>query len=381
MRHVVTKMTALCFVKWSRISYKHCFSPIRMAMAEPHIIGCILGTAIGDALGLPYEGVSRQRLQRLLGPPDRHRFLFRHGMVSDDTEHTCMVAQALIASGMDLHAFPRDFARRLRWWFLLLPAGIGRATLRSCLKLWCGVSPQSSGVFSAGNGPAMRSAIFGAVFDDVKTIAEFTRVSARITHTDPKAEFGAIAIALAAYHARTIENPSGSQFVDDLATIIGTQGGELVALLRTVVDSVDNHETTLDYAARSGHSKGVSGYTYHTVPVAIHAWLSNPHDYRTAVTAAIECGGDADTTAAIVGGIVGCATGEGGIPSDWISGMCEWPRNLSWMRRLAVQLHESSKDGTKQKPTSLNILIESVRNFLFLTIVLLHGLRRLLPPY
>ena len=57
--------------------------------------GAILGCAVGDALGLPYENLSRRRGVRLLGEPDRHRFLFGRGMVSDDTEHTCMVAQAL----------------------------------------------------------------------------------------------------------------------------------------------------------------------------------------------------------------------------------------------------------------------------------------------
>ena len=171
-------------------------------MAETHIVGCILGTAVGDALGLAYEGVSRERLPRLLGSPDRHRFLLRRGMVSDDTEHTCIVAQSLIFANLDIDAFTRDFARRLRWWFASLPAGIGRATLRSCVKLWFGASPKSSGVFSAGNGPAMRSAIFGASFDDLDAMVDFVRVSARITHSDPKAEYGAIAIALAAFLAR-----------------------------------------------------------------------------------------------------------------------------------------------------------------------------------
>ncbi len=56
-------------------------------MAKAHIVGSLLGTAIGDSIGLPYEGLSRRRAKRLLGPPDRHRFLFGRGMVSDDTEH------------------------------------------------------------------------------------------------------------------------------------------------------------------------------------------------------------------------------------------------------------------------------------------------------
>ena len=139
-------------------------------MQADAIAGAILGCAVGDAIGLPYEGLSRRRGVRLLGEPVRHRFLFGRGMVSDDTEHTCMVAQALCANPNDPIAFGRDFGRRLRWWLLGLPAGIGLATLRAILKLWLGFAPERSGVFSAGNGPAMRAAIFGAVFDDLATM-------------------------------------------------------------------------------------------------------------------------------------------------------------------------------------------------------------------
>jgi ADP-ribosylglycohydrolase len=56
----------------------------------------LLGAAVGDALGLPSEGLSRQRIKRLFPGPLRHRFFFGHGMVSDDTEHLFMVAQALL---------------------------------------------------------------------------------------------------------------------------------------------------------------------------------------------------------------------------------------------------------------------------------------------
>ena len=124
----------------------------------------LLGTAVGDALGLPYEGLTAERGRKLLGYPDRFRFLPGRGMVSDDTEHACIVAQCLIASAHDDGVFEAELARRLRRWFLAMPAGIGRATLRSCLKLCIGFGPARSGVFSAGNGPCMRAPILGAGF-------------------------------------------------------------------------------------------------------------------------------------------------------------------------------------------------------------------------
>lgn len=350
-------------------------------MDKSAIAGCILGTAVGDALGLPYEGVSRQRLPRLLGQPDRHRFVFGRGMISDDTEHTCLVAQSLISSCGDTDAFTRDLAKRFRWWFAAIPAGIGRATLRSCVKLWLGVAPTRSGVYSAGNGPAMRAAILGAAIEDVETMVQFVRSSARITHTDPKAEYGAIAVALATHYGRNHAAVDGEQFLEHLTGLIQPGGEELIALLQPVVRSVSASESTLDFAATNGFQRGVSGYTYHTVPIVIHAWLSNSRDYRAAVTSAIQCGGDADTTAAIVGGIVGASTGETGIPSEWLSTIVEWPRSVAWMRRLSSQLSNQQSLQKPVRPVTTNFCAALARNLLFLAIVLLHGFRRLLPPY
>ncbi|MEM7781911.1 MAG: ADP-ribosylglycohydrolase family protein [Planctomycetota bacterium] len=348
---------------------------------DSRIVGCILGTAVGDALGLPYEGVSRQRLPRLLGPPDRHRFLFGYGMISDDTEHTCLVAQSIIASGSDVDAFTRQMGRRLRWWLASLPAGLGRATLHSCVKLWFGVPPDRSGVFSAGNGPAMRSALIGACIEDIDTMVEYVRVSARVTHSDPKAEYGAIAVALATHMGCRDENVVGSSYLERLEALIGSDGAELIALLRTVIASVSECESTLDFAMANGFERGVSGYTYHTVPIAIHAWLSNPHDFRESVSSVIQCGGDADTTAAIVGSIVGAATGESGIPENWLSCIVEWPRSVNWMRNLSEQLAQSRNDLVPTKPIQANFVATLVRNLGFLVVVLFHGFRRLFPPY
>src|SRR5271170_3707275 len=154
---------------------------------QDRFAGLLLGTAVGDALGLPAEGLSRGRIQRMWRGQWRHRFLFGHGMVSDDTEHTLFVAQALLTHPDDVSAFQRCFAWKLRLWLLGLPAGIGLATLKAILKLWLGFSPDRSGVWSAGNGPAMRSAMIGAYFvDDAQKRRAFISAATRLTHTDPK---------------------------------------------------------------------------------------------------------------------------------------------------------------------------------------------------
>jgi len=98
--------------------------PLRLCRA---IQGCLFGTAVADAIGLPFEGLKPTRIERLHGLPLRHRFFFAIGMMSDDTEHTCMVAQSLVSSGGDPKHFARAMAWRLRWWFFGLP---GRTNCR-----------------------------------------------------------------------------------------------------------------------------------------------------------------------------------------------------------------------------------------------------------
>src|SRR3954465_809146 len=104
-----------------------------IADLEISLAGVLVGTAVGDALGLPLEGLSRRRQARLFPPPLRHRFALGRGMISDDTEHTFVVAQSLLDSPDDPARFQRQLARRLRWWLAALPAGIGFATLRAIL--------------------------------------------------------------------------------------------------------------------------------------------------------------------------------------------------------------------------------------------------------
>jgi ADP-ribosyl-[dinitrogen reductase] hydrolase len=157
---------------------------------------------VGDALGLPCENLSPRRAKRLFPHIDRYQFFFGCGVFSDDTEHACLTAQAMLVSGGDLAKFRRDLAKRLRWWAAGLPAGTGRATIKACAKLWLGWSPERSGVFSAGNGPAMRSPILGVCLGgDRDLLVQFNRASTRMTHTDPKAEWGSLAVAWAAHRA------------------------------------------------------------------------------------------------------------------------------------------------------------------------------------
>ena len=271
----------------------------------------------------------------------------------------------------------------MRWWLLGVPAGIGFATLRSILKLWMGFSPARSGVYSAGNGPAMRSAVLGAAIEDSQQLQQLVRASTRITHTDPKAEYAALAVAVAARIAARQQTLPGEQLLAELRSLLPVDppASELLRLLEQAAASAARGDTTVTFAAELGRARGVSGYAYHSVPVSIHAALRHANDFRAAVQGAIRCGGDADTIAAITGGIVGAAVGKAGLPAEWLNRLCEWPRTVIWMERLGEQLASSLQTNSRQRPLRTPALGILARNFLFAAIVLFHGFRRLLPPY
>jgi ADP-ribosyl-[dinitrogen reductase] hydrolase len=333
------------------------------------IIGCLVGTAVGDAIGLPCEGLSRTRQARLFGEITSHHLLLGRGMISDDTEHMCLVAHALIAAKgtlMTAKGDPEKFAQSLAWglrgWFLSLSPGIGLATARACLRLLVGVSPTKSGVFSAGNGPAMRAPILGVCVPPDQ-LPDYICRSSRITHTDPLAEQGALAVAIAAQQFAT-GHP-------DLATLVAT----FPTLLAGLAESIGRGETTQDFATALQCPEYVTGYIAHTVPVALHAAYSHPENFEKAILAGITCGGDTDSVAAIIGGIVGAGVGIEGIPRTWREGLWDYPRNIAYLKQLGNALAEP--DSISPPRIFLPALL--LRNLFFLLVVLYHGLRRLLP--
>ncbi len=356
---------------------------------QRNITGCILGTACGDSIGLPVEALTKSRQHKLFPDLDGHHFLFGRGMTSDDTEHTCMLAQALIKSRCSPEPFIRDFAWRLRFWFLRLPGGIGRATLLAAIKLWIGFPPRASGIRSAGNGPAMRSALLGVCFgDDPPVLRQFVRAATRITHTHEAAESGALTVAIAAYCSTRGEN-TPELFLKRLSAVLDAGDAESLAIVQNVAKSVISGESTESFARQMGCERGISGYILHTVPAALHAWLRHPKDLRAGVLEVVRCGGDADTTGAITGAIIGAGVGPEGVPEDWLAGIVEWPCTIAWMKRSSSQLartvHEVRRD-LLQFPADASVLRVSAlallaRNLVFLAIVIAHGLRRLLPPY
>ncbi|MCB9867506.1 MAG: ADP-ribosylglycohydrolase family protein [Phycisphaerales bacterium] len=348
------------------------------------IQGFMLGSAVGDALGLPREGLSARRAARMFGAgPLQHRFAVGRGMMSDDTEHLCMVVQALLASGGEPDAFARSLAWRLRGWLVGLPAGTGWATLRAGLRLWVGYSWKTSGVFSAGNGPAMRAGILGLYAgEDDERLRRLVHRSTRITHTDPLAEEGALLVALAARYAARHGGDALEPAVFLADARVAVTDDRWREVLDLVAVALERNSTPDKFAESAGLIGGVSGFIVHTVAASLFCWLRYAGDFRAGVEGVIRLGGDTDSTAAITGGLLGAALGAEAIPAEWCDRLCEWPRSVNWMMRLAERLSDAtSANVADAAPLPLFWPGLIVRNLCFGVIVLLHALRRMFPPY
>ena len=335
------------------------------------LIGCLIGSAVGDSILLPSEGLSRTVVSRRFSGPLRQRLLFGRGMISDDTEHAFLTAQSLLSGGEDSRRFARHLAGRLRWWLLALPGGCGRATGLGILRLWCGISPERSGIRSAGNGPAMRAAIIGLRWaqDHTQRIA-FITASTNMTHRDPQALSAALAVAEA---AAWIASQGESAALWDAWERCGNDPtwNDSVALLRR---SLADGSTVDELAIRLGCSQRVSGYAMHSVPVALYAWLRHRHDPETGIAALLRCGGDTDTMAAIAGALFGADDGEAVFPASWVSRICEWPISPQRLRAAGTAIaHDKNRAVFWAWP------VLPMRNLVFLVIVIGHGIRRLWP--
>ena len=340
------------------------------------IIHSLLGTALGDSLGLPSEGMSRRRIAKRWRGPLEQRFLFGYGMLSDDTEHTILASQSLFVCDGDPIVFQKRLASKLRWWFAGLPAGIGLATAKSIIKLWIGFPPGRNGVYSAGNGPVMRAPILGVYFaKDSERRADFVKASTLLTHTDPKATEAAMMAAECAAFATHGEFRNEVILARMKEVAVSPEWSQPIQQIEI---SLDQGASVKQFADEMGFSKGVSGYAVHTMTMVLFIWLKHRGDFSTIIREAIACGGDTDSVAAIAGGIAGAET-EAFNPL-WLAIMIDMPYSINYITTLGSTLAESSEFRVVIPPPVANWLTIP-RNIVFFIAVLFHGFRRIFPPY
>ncbi|MFJ1701967.1 ADP-ribosylglycohydrolase family protein [Kitasatospora sp. NPDC088346] len=270
------------------------------------------GLSVGDALGAQFF------------VPDNHHHLDLRPAPpgvwpwTDDTEMACSVHAAFTERGaVDTFDLTHAFARRHDF-----DRGYGPAANRLLrLVREGGDAPALAAALfdgrgSFGNGAAMRVAPLGAAFAaDPAAVVRPAADTAVITHTHPQAVDGAIAVAVAAAHAvraRTeATDPAG--FLRAVGEL--TPDG---AVRRGIAEAARLLGADARTAARVlGNGSRVSAAD--TVPFALWAAARHLDDYPTAIRETLSAGGDVDTTAAIVGGIVAARTGTEGIPAAWLA--------------------------------------------------------------
>jgi ADP-ribosylglycohydrolase len=220
----------------------------------------------------------------------------------------------------------------------------------------------------------MRSAVIGVVYsEDPDLRHQYVQASSLITHSDPKAAFGARSIAdLAAAVSRGGKRPAVSE-IEEILNDAGDGDEWREAVERTVA------------ACRSGRVeaavtpsemyRGVSGYILHTLPAAVAAWYIHFGDFRKTIETVSMLGGDTDTVAAIAGSLAGISCSKDGIPDEWLAGIIDRPHSVAYISSLAEQMAVGETGNT-----GFSWLLFP-RGILFLIAVLFQGFRRLLPPY
>lgn len=293
----------------------------------------MLGLAVGDAVGAVVEALppeaARSYVEGVLRPgrlPERGRESFPFGQVTDDTQ---LARELLLSIGEDGVLDPGEFAERL----LNLVAsgelvGGGPATVTAARRLALGLHWRETGIPApyAGNGAAMRAAPLGVLYGhDPRLLASVIADQARVTHQDPRAVAGALAIAIAAAISARREPITPAQFLAEVSDAVepvhASTATDLLALAGWVGLPPEEalaalRAQGLEPTAAQGW-RGISSHVTASVGWSLYAFLQSPDGYWEAICTAVAVGGDSDTLAAMTGGIAGARLGAAAVPAQY----------------------------------------------------------------
>ncbi len=269
----------------------------------------LLGTAVGDALGVPFEKMAFDRKELTEWDGKSYLGSLHHkllpGQYSDDTQMSLMVAESLIENkGFD----PDDLSKRYVHWITSgIARGYGRTTLAALQKIASGTHWSESGVVgSYGNGTAMRAAPFGIFFrNDLQSLKEIVKIDSKMTHDSNEAEAGALAVAIASYMAINSDTENVAvRIAEHLPNSkIKSLLGSMEAMLKIPCSPFQVLQTL-----------GTKADVRETVPSAMYCFCKF-NDANSAILTAIRAGNDTDTTAAIVGALFGATDNLDSIPA------------------------------------------------------------------
>jgi len=323
------------------------------SLSSDTVLGALLGTAVGDALGMPIEGLSHSNVRTYYKGikeyrDDDQRGDLDAGQWTDDTQMTFAVAEAVAQSPDDPAAWPDAVAEA---YVALRPTARrwGPTTTTAIDRLADGADPRSSGSDeSATDGAAMRAAPLGLwwaateagrdeAFQAVVTVLA-------VTHRHPAALAAGWGQAAAVRHAAlaTPESFDRDAFWTDLIEMVAWAEEKLAegsdvddrvsSRLRRLTDQLDGFPLDLRDLC-----DGVSVRADEAWPFACAMTARRPLLLENTLLSGINVGGDADTTGAMMGAILGALHGWGAFPEEWKEGLEDETR----LQSKAQQVHEA----------------------------------------
>jgi ADP-ribosylglycohydrolase len=304
-----------------------------MPVSPDHITGSLLGAAVGDALGMPIEGLSHQNVRTYYKGikeyrDDDQRGDLDAGQWTDDTQMTFALVRTLTA-----HPDPADWPAGAAEAYVALRPDRRRwgATSTAAIdRLADGVPPEEAGAPDrATDGAAMRAAPLGAWW--------------AATDADRDAAFAAIRPVLAVTHRHPAALAAGwgqAAAVRHLLRLDAVDAFDRPAFWRTLVDATTWAEDRLGGEARvsdrlralDGHidsfpldlrdlCDGVGVRADEAWPFACAMVARRPHLLENTLLSGINVGGDADTTGAMMGAMLGALHGWAAFPDEWKTGL------------------------------------------------------------
>lgn len=271
---------------------------------------CILGVAVGDALGMPAEGLSREDIKQIYGEirdfyPSPYGDL-KPGEWTDDTEQMLLLAESLIET---VYFNPENFSEKLKNWFLSTKSRrIGPSSTRAISNLLSGVPWNRAGVHSDTCGAAMRVAPIGLVYHfSLNLVERYAELSARVTHTGSGAISGAVAVAVAI--ACNVLDFSGEEMLAEVLRRIEAIDSLMADKIKYAYEISDRDS---DFAVEK---IGNTISALDVVPMAFYCYFA-AEDFEESLVKAANTGGDADSISAICGALKGSAGHE--IPERWL---------------------------------------------------------------
>jgi poly(ADP-ribose) glycohydrolase ARH3 len=302
----------------------------------------MLGTMVGDALGMPAEGLSREALKEQFGRLDSLREgSLPAGEYTDDTEMTVGLCMALVDKGeFDLQAVAHAMAHNFTPWRGYSPHVYGiMARIRQ------GMSWESSGTSSWGSGAANRVAPIGILYADDPEVEEHAAAQARITHTHANGVAGAVVQAVAVSQVTVAGLFESKVSTDELLERLAGPVSDHSVAMADALERIRDLRVQASPELLSGAIARVfpcDGSAVGTVPAALAAFLLTD-SFEEAVIAAVNCGGDTDTLGAMTGALAGVFYGMNAIPERLTANLANEKRGRDHIVALGAKLGELTR--------------------------------------